>query len=473
VARSIRAAIAPAFPGDASCYANRMFEHPAEPPGSRGPFASLRHQQFRWLFASNTAFFFAMNGQFVVRSVLAYRLTGSEFALGLINLVVAIPILVVSPFGGVVADRFERRRLIMGGQAVLVASELVILALLLLGQLAFWHLLAAVFVMGCTFPFIMPARQAIVANIVGRQGLANAMALQMGAINAARVVGPVLAGLIIALAGVRWVYVVAVALYAAAFFSMAHVAKSPPPEGARARPVLGELVGGLRYVAGDPPVRALLVLSVIPILLAMPFQALLVVFADDVWHVGAGGLGILQAAAGFGGIVGSFWVAVVGETPRKLRLMMSTLLAFAGSLFLFSLSPWFLLALPLVFAADVFASAFTTTINTLIQVLIPDEVRGRVMSIMMMTFGLTPLGTVPVSALAEAFGAPAAVAIASLVTIGLSFLILAASRALRAIDATAAAALEAERAAPAPGSRAPGEPVPGPFAAGRPAERAG
>lgn len=450
-----------------------MREYPADAPGPRGPFASLRHQQFRWLFASNTAFFFAMNGQFVVRSVLAYRLTGSEFALGLINLVVAIPILVVSPFGGVVADRFERRRLIMGGQAVLVTAELMVLVLLLLGKLAFGHLLAVVFVMGCTFPFIMPARQAIVANIVGRHGLANAMALQMGAINAARVVGPVVAGLIIALAGVRWVYVVAVALYTVAFFSMAHVAKSPAAAGARTRPVLGELVGGLRYVAGDPPVRALLVLSVIPILLAMPFQALLVVFADDVWHVGAGGLGVLQAAAGFGGIVGSFWVAFVGETPRKLRLMMSALLAFSGSLFLFSLSPWFLLALPLVFAADVFASAFTTTNNALIQLLIPDEVRGRVMSIMMMTFGLTPLGTVPVSALAEAFGAPAAVAIASLVTVALALVVFAASRALRAIDATAAAALQAERSLPMAGERGAGAPVLPPFGQGRPAERAG
>ncbi len=438
-------------------------------PAARGPFASLHHQQFRWLFASNIAFFFAMNGQFVVRSVLAYRLTGSEFALGLVNLVVAIPMLVVSPFGGVVADRVEKRRLIMAGQAVLVAAELAVFVLLVLGRLEFWHLLAVVFVMGCTFPFIMPARQAIVATIVGRQGMANAMALQMGGMNAARVVGPVLAGLIIAVAGVRWVYALAVVLYALAFFSMAHVTTSPPAEGARSRPVLAELVGGLRYVASTPPVRALLLLSIIPILLAMPFQALLVVFADDVWRVGAGGLGVLQAAAGLGGIAGSFWIAFVGETPRKLRLMMSTLFAFAGTLLLFSLSPWFLLALPLVFLADVFASAFTTTVNTLIQLLIPDAVRGRVMSIMMMTFGLTPLGTVPVSALAEAFGAPAAVAIASVVTIGLSIAILAASRSLRGIDATTAAALEEEAhaaAAPGPG-RAPG---PGPWGPRAPAD---
>src|SRR3990172_8442201 len=195
----------------------RFTEVPAAPRASA--FSSLRHQQFRWLYASNIAFFFAMNGQFVVRSYLAYALTGSELALGMINLVVAIPMLIVSPFGGVIADRVEKRRLILTGQSVLVLNELAILVLLLTDQLQFWHMLVAVFFMGCTFPFIMPARQAIVVSIVGRQGLGNAMALQMGGMNAALVVGPVLAGFIIALAGVRWVYVVAVTMYAVALFS--------------------------------------------------------------------------------------------------------------------------------------------------------------------------------------------------------------------------------------------------------------
>jgi MFS family permease len=369
--------------------------------------------------------------------------------------------LVVSPFGGVIADRVEKRRLIMTGQAVLVLNELAILVLLLTNQLEFWHMLVAVFFMGCTFPFIMPARQAIVVSIVGRQGLGNAMALQMGGMNAARVVGPVLAGFIIALAGVRWVYVVAVTMYAIALFSMSRVSKSPPVEGAGSKPVLSELWGGMRYVAGDPPVRALMILGIVPMLLAMPFQALLVVFAEDIWHKGSSGLGLLQAAAGIGGIMGSFYVAWRGETPRRLRMMMASLLAFAGGLFLFAISPWFLLALPLVLLADVFASIFVTLNNTAVQLLIPDEVRGRVMALMMMTFGLTPLGTVPVAAMAQAFGAPTAVAVAAVVTAGLSVAILVLSKALRGIDATSQAALEADAAAaisadPPPG---PGQPA--------------
>ena len=412
------------------------------PPDGGGPFASLRHRQFRWVYASNTAFFFAMNGQFVVRSYLAFKLTDSAFSLGLVNLAVSLPMLIISPFGGVIADRVEKKRLIMIGQALLLANEIGVLLLLLTNQLEFWHLLCAMFLMGCLFPFIMPARQSIVVNIVGRQGLANAMALQMGGMNAARVVGPVTAGLVIAAFGLNWMYVVAVGLYLAALLAMSRVDRAYPTQGQQKKSVMGDLLDGFRYVRDDPPVRVLLLLSLIPIMLAMPFQALLVVFAEDVWGVGTTGLGVLQAAAGIGGILGSIFVAWKGATPRKLRLMMASLLAFGGTLFLFALSPWFLLALPLVLIADIFASIFNTVNNTAIQLLIPDAVRGRVMSLMMMTFGLTPLGTVPVSAAAEAWGAPAAVAGASALTIVFAVLIYLLSGALRSIDQTASRSLD-------------------------------
>ena len=413
-----------------------------QPQQSGSPFGALKNDQFRWLYGSNLMFFFAMNGLMIVRSILAYDLTGSEIALGAVNLMVAIPMLLVSPFGGVIADRVERRKLILTGQSLLLVNETIVLLLLLTDRLEFWHLMVAVFFMGCTFPFIMPARQAIVANIVGRHGLGSAMALQMGGMNAMRVVAPVAAGGLAAVMGVNWVYTAAVVMYVFALLAVARIEKSPPAPGAGNKPVLRELRAGVRYVSTEPTVRALMILSVIPILLAMPFQALLVVFAEDIWHVGDGGLGVLQAFAGLGGIIGSLYVAFAGGTPRKLRLMMSSLFAFAGTLFLFALSPWFLLALPFVLIADVFASIFTTINGTLIQVLIPDEVRGRVMSLMMMTFGLTPLGTLPVSAVAEFYGVRVAVASASIATAILALIILLASGALRRIDATSKAALE-------------------------------
>jgi len=410
--------------------------------GWRAATRSLDHPQFRWLMGSNMAFFFAMNGQFVVRSIIAFQLTDSALALGLVNLVVAVPLLLISPFGGVIADRFERRRLIISGQAILVLSEATVFALLVTNQLAFWHLLVAVFVMGCVFPLMMPARQAIVANIVGRQGLANAMILQLGGMNATRVVAPVAAGFIVAVLGAKLMYGISVTMYAMALLAMTRIDRSPPVERTDNPSVIGDLLEGFRYVTHDREVRILLSLSLVPIMLAMPFQALLVVFADDVWGVGNAGLGILQATAGIGGICGSVIVAMRGDSTHRLRFMMASLLGFGGTLFLFALSPWFLLALPLVLLSDVFASIFNTMNSTVIQILIPDAVRGRVMSLMMMTFGLTPLGTLPVSAVAQEWGAPVAVAGASLVTIASGLLFYVCSGALRNIDTASRAALE-------------------------------
>ncbi|MFN8508897.1 MAG: MFS transporter [Dehalococcoidia bacterium] len=423
---------------------------PERADGWRAAFSSLSHEQFRWLYGSNIAFFFAMNGQFVVRSILAHNLTGNATSLGLVNLMVALPMLIISPFGGVVADRFERRRLIMLGQATLLVNELVILTLLVTGVLEFWHLLVVVFILGCTFPFVMPARQSIVANIVGREGLPNAMALQMGGMNAARVAAPVTAGFIVAFVGLRWMYLIATVLYLVALFAMTRVHKSPPPPREEGVSPLGELAVGFRYVAKNPPVRALMLLSVVPIMFAMPFQTLLVVFAEDVWKVGEDGFGVLQAFAGIGGILGSVFVAWHGGERHQLRLMVASLFAFAGTLFLFAISPWFLLALPLVLLTDICASIFNTVNSTSVNMIIPDAVRGRVMSLMMMSFGLTPLGTMPVSAAADHWGAPAAVAGSAVAMVIVSAFMLLAFRSLREVERAAHAPLDIEGMAHVP-----------------------
>jgi MFS family permease len=401
----------------------------------------------------------------IVRSYLAYELTDSAFALGLINLVVAIPMLLVSPFGGVIADRMERRRLIMACQALLLVNEVIVLALIVGGVLAFWHLVAVAVVMGCIFPFMMPARQAIVVNVIGKERLGNAMALQMGGMNLARVVAPVLAGFLIYLVGVEWTYAVAVVLYGLGLAAMFRVHPSRPEAGAARRTLFGDMGEGFRYVWNDHPVRSLMFLGVVPIALMMPFQTLLVVFAEDVWDTGSRGLGILQGAAGVGGILGAIYVAWKVQNP-SLRVMMTSLFAFAASLFLFALSPWFVAAIILVAIADLFMATFQTLNNTAINLVIPDAVRGRVMSLMMMTFGLTPLGTVPVSAAAEAFGAPAAVAGASVVSAVLIGGYLFFNRSLRQLDGLVEENASAWRQPMAPASPAAPAPVPARPAAG-------
>jgi predicted MFS family arabinose efflux permease len=411
------------------------------PPRFRGALAALEHPEYRWLLASNLAFFLAMGAQGIVRSWLAFQLTQSELALGLVSFMVAVPMLVMAPLGGIVADRRERRALIAAGQATVLVTEGAVLALLLAGALAFWHLLVASAVMGCVFPFIMPARQAIVANIAGKSGLANAMALNMAGMNVTRVVGPAAGGFGIGALGLSGTYAAGVVLYALALACLVRVRRSRP-DGAAASVSMGRnLLEGLRYLREDRLVTMLLLFGLIPMFLAMPFQTLLVVFAEEVWNVGSSGLGLLSGLAGAGGVVGSLWVAWRHDSGRRAERQLLSMLGFGGFLLLFAQSPWFWPAVPAVLLANVFASVYGTLNNTAIQILIPDHVRGRISSFLMMSFSLPLLGTLPMSALAEARGAPLAVSLASVLAIAVALLFYAASPALRHMDAAVRRAL--------------------------------
>jgi MFS family permease len=393
----------------------------------------LRTGSFRWLFGSNMAFFFAMGSQQVVRAWLAYDLTKSELALGLTMFAAAVPMFIMSPFGGVAADRVERRSLIMIGQAIGLVAQTAIFILIITDQIQFWHLLVSASVMGCVFPLIMPARQAIVVNIVGREGLAGAMGLGMAGMNATRIIGPAVGGFLITYLGVGGAYGFGVALFGVGLLLMLGVERSPAPQAALDKTVFGGIWEGFQYVASNRLILTMLGFGLLPMFLAMPFQNLLVVFTEEVWNVGPSGFGALSAAGGIGGIVGAFWVAG-RRSEKRLRLMLISMLVFGVLLFGFSQASYFWLAVVLIFAADIFASVFSTLNNTAIQLLIPDEVRGRISAFLMMSFSLPLLGTVPVAALAEAYGAPLAVGSASLLAVAVTFIFYLSSKALRSLD---------------------------------------
>jgi MFS family permease len=377
-----------------------------------------------------------MMGQQVVRSWLAFELTNSEFALGVLSFAVAVPMLLLSPIGGAVADRLERRNLIIAGQAAVILSEAAVFLLLVTGLLRFWHLVTAACVMGCVFPFIMPARQAIVVNIVGKSGLPNAMALSMAGMNTTRVVGPALAGVLIGSLGLEGAYLVGLLLYVTGLLCLFRLQPSPSYGQSRQVSIAKNVAEGFRYVRDHRLILVLLFFGIVPMFLAMPFQTLLVVFAKEIWNVGASGLGLLSGAAGVGGVLGSMYVASRADSHRRVGRMLVSMFGFGGFLLLFSLSPWFLLGLPLILFANVFASIYGTLNNTAIQLLIPDQVRGRISSFLMMSFSLPLLGTLPVSAAAEVYGAPLAVAVASVLAVAVALIFFAASPELRNMDAS-------------------------------------
>ena len=245
-------------------------------------FDVLSIPQFRWLFVGNVAFFFAMQGQMLTRTILAWDLTGLAQSLAYINLVVALPMIFASMIGGAVTDRVERRQLIIVGQCLITCNEIFILTMLLLGQLEFWHLLCTAFVAGCAFPFIMPARMAITVNVVGPDRIQSAMAVSGGAMNLSRVVGPAMMGVIISEFSVIAAYVVSTILYASAVFCMFFVKrnKAVQPDGGK-KPLLADIIYGFQYVSLNKPVLVCLMFGLVPMFLAMPFQNLLVMLVEQ------------------------------------------------------------------------------------------------------------------------------------------------------------------------------------------------
>jgi MFS family permease len=402
--------------------------------GGSALLAPLEAPQFRWIFASNTSFFLAMGGQQVLRSWLVFQITRSELALGWVSALVALPMLLVAPIGGAIADRFDRRNVVACGQLIVVLGEIAVLTLLLLGRLRYWHLLVMSGLMGTSFPFIMPARQAIVANVVGRARMSSAMALNMAAVNTTRVIGPAVAGFAIGAIGVGPAYAFNVALYVTALACLFRLDPAPPIRGTERGSMAQSMNEGLRYILHDRLVLVLLFFGLVPMFLVMPFQNLLVVFTERIWRVGPEGLGVLSAAAGAGGLIGAVLVAWRGDGRGRLRSMLHASFGFGAFLFLFALSPWYLSAVPLVLLANVCANYYSALNNIAIQMLVPDEVRGRVSSFLMMSFSLPLLGTLPVSAAAELLGAPAAVASASVIAVLVAVGFYLASPSLRSMD---------------------------------------
>jgi predicted MFS family arabinose efflux permease len=399
----------------------------------------LRLSRYRWLLSSNVAFFLAMQSQALVRGFLAFKLTGSEFALGGVSLAVAVPMLLVSPIGGVLADRVDRRLVIAAAQALVLVSESVTLVLYVTGRLQFWHLVAAALVIGSVLPLIMPARQSIVANVVDRERLPSAIALNLTGMNVARVAGPALGGVLIVGDDVRLAYGAAIAIYLGALLCLLKLGPALPPATAGVSR-WASLLEGFRYLAQNRLVGLLLLFGLVPLFLAMPFQSLLPAFADKVWTVGPGGLGMLSAAVGLGGVAGSLFIVWRVDLRRRLALQLASMLGFGVLLVAFCWAPRFPVALALVFVSSACASVFGTVNSTTIQVLIPDEVRGRVSSFLMMSYSLPLLGVLPVSYAAEHLGVQWAVSGAALLAAALGVGFVAGSPTLRGVDAAVSGA---------------------------------
>jgi MFS family permease len=387
---------------------------------------ALRNRNFRVFVMGQLVSLIGTWMQSVAQSWLVYRLTGSAVLLGTVGFASQIPIFLLSPLGGVVADRHERRRVLLLTQSTMMVLAMVLAVLTLLGHIHVWHILVLASMLGIANGFDIPTRQAFVVELVPRADLPNAIALNSSMFNGARVVGPAIAGIIVSAVGEGWCFFGNAVSYLAVLASLL-LLRVPRREVIERRAThFEDILEGFRFVAGTRPIRSLLMLLGLVSMTGMPYATLMPVMAQDVLHSGASGLGLLMGAAGTGALGGALALAWHNSLRGLGRWVGLGAVSFGMWLILFSLSRNFWLSVALLLPAGFSLLLQMSSTNTLIQSMVPDRLRGRVMSVYAMTFmGMAPLGALLAGAAADVLGAPAAIGIGGGISIagGLLFLL--------------------------------------------------
>ncbi len=341
---------------------------------------------------------------------LVYSLTKSPFYLGMVSAASWLPILLLSLVGGAVADRFSKRNLLLATQALSIMPALVIGILTATGTVTVWYVIAMGFLMGTFNAFDIPARQSFLIEMVERESLLNAVALNSAAFNVARIIGPVAAGLTIEHIGLAPCFFINAASFLAVISALALMKVRGISKRER-KSIVGEISEGMSFVRREPEVLRPMLLVALFSLFGLPFIALLPVFAEKILNVGAEGLGFLAGAAGVGALSAAVGIAFRGEVSGKGKSMSIASVAFPAALLVFALSENYALSLvALVFAGFAIVS-FLALANSSIQLLTPDGLRGRVMSVYTTVFlGMMPLGHTMMGTLASAIGTARAIA---------------------------------------------------------------
>jgi len=376
-------------------------------------FQALENGAFRTLWLGMIASYLAMQMAMIARGYLAFQISGSATALGLVTMARGLPQLFLSPFGGVLADRVDKRRMLILTQGSMSAIAVLTATLIAMDVITIWQLVALGLLEGVVWAFNMPSRQSIVAEIVPEENLMNAIALNASALNFTRIAGPALAGLLMSVAwfGVGGVFYLVAIAYTVFVFALFNLPRERNVMPRLSGSVFGQMASGFTYTFRNKPLFLLMVMAFIPIVLGMSYQTLLPVFQERVLGVGVGGLGMLSAFSGMGALIGSLTLASLSGIRRKEQLQIAFGVIFGVSLVLFALTSTFLLALIFILLVGLWGNAYTALNNTLIMTTTDRAYHGRVMSIYMMTWSLSPLASLPIGAAVDAFGVQQVVAV--------------------------------------------------------------
>ncbi len=374
---------------------------------------AFHHRNFRLFFAGQGISMIGTWVQQIAQAWLVYRLTGSPFLLGLTSFAGQIPILFLAPLGGLLSDRFDRRRILLTTQALLMCQALLLAALTLTGLVHVWHVIALAFFYGLVMGFDTPVRQSLLIGLVGqRADLPNAIALNSMLMNASRMIGPSIAGLLLAFVSEGWCFLINAGTYCAILAAAAALRIAPLAHAKRPASTLHGLREGIGYALASRPIRTLLPLLALMSFMASPYVSLMPVMARQVLGGGAGTVGFLVGAAGLGALLGTSWLASRGTASGLPRVIAFSSATAGTALLLFSFSRSLWLSLPLMTCVGFGIIVTAASINTILQTIVEDDKRGRVMSFYTMAFlGVAPLGALWAGTLAGWIGAPATLGI--------------------------------------------------------------
>jgi MFS family permease len=399
-------------------------------------FIALRHRNFRLFWFGQLISLIGTWMQTTAQAWLVLELTHSALLLGVVGALQFLPVMIFSLFGGVLADRLPKRRVLLFTQSSAMIQAFILWALVATGYVQLWHILVLATLLGLTNALDMPTRQAFVVEMVGREDLPNAVALNSSLFNMARIVGPGIGGLLIAWLGVAPLFLLNGISFIAVIIGLAMInLKSlhavnlqDLKKGAPRQSTLQSLREGLAYVRRTPVVFLVIAVLGVVSLFGINFNVILPIFATDVLNVGAVGFGFISAAFGLGSLLSALWLAWGNNKPSMRQLLLGAI-AFGVLESLFALSHWYILSLVLIAGVGFSQIALSATSNTTLQTVTPDYLRGRVMSVYMLVFaGSTPIGNLVIGELAHLWGAP----IGLLICAGLSLIAAIVGWVLRA-----------------------------------------
>ena len=398
--------------------------------GIRYAFSSLKNRNFLFLWLGMVCLMAGINMQMIARGYLVYEITERPLLLGVVNAGSALPILGLSLFGGAFADRMDRRRIIQGCQFVSLVLTLAV-AILITMDAVTWHLLfIASMLQGAMWAFMMPARQAIIPQLVGEDNVNNALALNAAGMSATTLLAPAIAGWIYAGIGPDGVY------YVIATLSFFAVLFTTLVRNEGAKPVCkqvnmrSDIADGLRYIVNKPMVLLLLIMGLATTMLAMPFRFLIPVFVVELYDRGPEALGLLVSVMGLGSLAGAMFIASMGKWRRGVMLIAGSFMSGLG-LILVAAFPFYMAAVVIMLLLGLGDATRRTLNQTLIMEVVEDRFRGRVMSVFMMNFGLMPLGVLPAGLAIELYGGQATAMFLGIVLILVSASVLVTQRKLR------------------------------------------